>query len=60
MQAPDASKLGQEYLLKAASAQTADAVTTLLSQTAHSLIEAELKYREVSVHCVHMIFKFFF
>ena len=49
MQVPDASKLGQEYLLKAASAQTADAVTTLLSQTAHSLIEAEQKYREVSV-----------
>ncbi|KAK7098707.1 hypothetical protein V1264_002950 [Littorina saxatilis] len=45
LQAPDASKLSQEFLLKAASAQTADAVSTLLSQTAHSLIEAEKKYR---------------
>lgn len=47
LQAPDASKLSQEFLLKAASAQTADAVSTLLSQTAHSLIEAEKKYRFV-------------
>ncbi|XP_076471703.1 diablo homolog, mitochondrial-like isoform X2 [Babylonia areolata] len=53
--APDKDRLKQEHMLKAASANAAGTVATLLNWTAYSLTETEQKYRDMVTTLIQLL-----